>query len=1170
MTSSSNSFVHLHNHTDYSLLHGAMRVSDVVSFAADDEMPAIALTDLGNLFGAVEFSAKAEDKGIKAIQGMEAFVVSDLEEYRTAHHGAVHQLVLLAQTARGWKNLMKVASLGYLDGLDRGRPLVDMRLLRDHADGLIALSGGEQGELTRALADGDRGRAVEVAQRFRDLFGAENFYIEIQNHGTPRESRVRELAAEISVEIGVGLVATNHCHYRRRENADAHDVLLAIAAGQTVDDPTREKFDSDQYYLKSTTEMRSLFADFPDAIENTLRIAERCDVKLERTAVLPAFELPSPFETPEDYLAHLAHEGAVKRYGEIDERLSQRLEYELDIIAKTGYAGYFLIVGDFVQVAKDRGIPVGPGRGSAAGSLVCYCVEITDVDPMEHDLLFERFLNPERVSMPDIDIDFCFEQRGAIIDYVVEKYGSQCVCQIITFGSMLARGVIRDVGRALGMGYSEVDRIAKLIPDELGITLQQALEKSAELRAVREEDPRYDRLIHTALELEGLKRHSSIHAAGILIAPGDLTENVPLYKSAKNELTTQWDMNRVEAMGLLKMDFLGLRTLTVIDKALKWVPELGGPELTASEIPMDDPSVYESLGRGDTVGIFQLESTGMQEILRKLQPSGFDDITAVNALYRPGPLGAGMVDDFIDCKHGTKEIEYPHPMLEDVLKETYGVILYQEQVMRIAGDMAGYTLGDADKLRRAMGKKKVEEMAQHELTFVLGAGERGVEQKTAKRIFDLMAYFAGYGFNKSHSASYAVLAIQTAWLKVHWPSAFMASALSSEINNTDRVVTLINECLRSGLAVHPPDVNASQAAFIPLPDGIRFGLGAVKNAGMAAVQSIVLARDELGRPFRSLFEFCERLDMSRVNRRVLEALILAGALDSMPGRREEKIAGLDLAISRAQQRRKDRERGQASLFGGIEDNQVGDGVLPKVAAWTSRERLTREREATGLYLSGHPLDDDREILEWMAPHSTRGLGQAPPDEDRILVGVITARKIITSRRSGKLVAFLTLNDLDGATEFIAFGEAYEKSRLALQSDDPLVIVGRTTRRENDDETKLILEKAYTLDQACERLVQEVHAHLPAQITAEQTEELLAAVTEHPGRRPLYLELRDGDFEAEVWAQRAAIAPVPDLLKRFLRTLGREAVHCQVLPVARLAGESKGRRRFSRRIAKESA
>ncbi len=1170
MDTSGPSFVHLHNHTDYSLLHGAIRVGDLVGFAADAHMPAIAITDLGNLFGAVEFSAKAASRGVKAIEGMEAHVVADLEDHRRHHHGAVHRLVLLAETGQGWKNLMKIASVGFLDGLDRGLPLVDDSLLAAHSEGLIVLSGGEEGELTRALADGDRSRAMEVARRYREIFGASNFFVEIQNHGLPREARVRELAAEVAAEVGLGLVATNHCHYLRRENADSHDVLMAIAAGQTVDDPTRRRFESDQYYLKTAEEMRELFADFPDAIENTLRIAERCDVKLERTAVLPAFDLPAPFETPEEYLAHLAREGVVKRYGGVDDRLSARLEYELDIIARTGYAGYFLIVADFVQAAKERGIPVGPGRGSAAGSLVCYSIEITDVDPMAHNLLFERFLNPERVSMPDIDIDFCFEQRGAIIDYVIEKYGSECVCQIITFGSMLARGVIRDVGRALGMGYNEVDRIAKLVPDELGITLEAALEKTEELRAVREEDPRYDRLVHTALELEGLKRHSSIHAAGILIAPGDLSEHVPLYKSGKDEITTQWDMTRVESMGLLKMDFLGLRTLTVIDKALKSLPALGGPEMTASEIPLDDPAVYEALGRGDTVGIFQLESSGMQEILRKLQPSGFEDITAVNALYRPGPLGAGMVDDFIACKHGTKEIAYPHPMLEPVLKETYGVILYQEQVMRIAGDMAGYTLGEADELRRAMGKKKVEEMAKHEVTFLEGAAAKGVPQKTAKRIFDLMAYFAGYGFNKSHSASYAVLAIQTAWLKVHWPNAFLASSLSSEINNTDRVVTLVGECRRMGLEILPPDVNESDAAFLPVPGGIRFGLGAVKNAGFAAVSSVVEARAQLGRPFRSLFEFCECLDMAKVNRRVLEALILAGALDSMPGEREQKLEGLDLAIARAQRKRKDRERGQGSLFGASEQSEEVDGVLPQVPAWTSRERLGREREATGLYLSGHPLDDDREILRWLSPHSTLGLAEAPADEDRILVGVITARKIITSRRSGKLVAFLTLNDFEGALEFIAFGEVYEQNRLALQSDDPLVIVGRTTRRDDDESTKLLLERAYTLDQACERLIREVRVLVPSEISGEQVEALLAAVAGHPGRRPLLLEFRDGGFEAEVRAQRAAIAPVPDLLKRFLRILGSSAVRCDVLPISRLAGESVGRRRFGRRAAKSGS
>ncbi len=1163
------SFVHLHAYSDYSLLHGAARVKALVSKAKASGMDALALTDQGNLFGAIEFYLACRSAGVRPILGIEAYVARDRHEHNEAG-GKGFPLVLLAENETGWRNLMKIASVGYLEGL-HGRPRIDREVLREYSGGLIALSGGRTGEIESALAEGNMPLAEQVAQEYVELFGSENFFLELQNHAQAGEARVRTLAAQLGQQMGLRLVATNSCMYLDREHAPAHDVLLAISQGTSIDDPTRFSFDSHEYYFKSADEMVALFPDFPDAVENARVLADRCHVELELgKLLLPEFPLPAGYDEPDDYLSKLADEGALRRYGGIDTRVRERLDYELGVIRGMGFAGYFLITGDFVQAARDRGIPVGPGRGSAAGSLVCYCTGITDVDPLEHDLLFERFLNPERISMPDIDIDFCFERRDEIIDFVIQKYGKGNVCQIITYGTMLARGVIRDVGRALGLSYGEVDRIAKMVPEQLGITLKKALEDVEELRAVREEDPRYDRLIHTARELEGLHRHSSIHAAGILIAPGDLTDHVPLHKSNKSELTTQWDMKMVEEVGLLKMDFLGLRTLTVIEKALENVAASGGPTLTASEIPMDDPAVYELLTRGETVGIFQLESSGMQEILRKLKPGSFDEVTAVNALYRPGPLGSGMVDDFIACKHGQKAISYAHPMLEPILNETYGVILYQEQVMRIAGDMARFTMGEADTLRKAMGKKKVDVMEQMKLKFIEGSTKNDVKAKTAEQIFDLMAFFAGYGFNKSHSASYAVLSVQTAWLKTHHPAAFMAATLTTEMGNTTRVVTLLSETRRLGIAVLPPDVNTCTTAFKVVDGAVRFGLGAVKNVGRGAIEAIVEARDELGRGFRSLYEFCEEIDLSRVNRRVIESLVLAGALDALGGRREQKLAALDLALARAQRRARDRDRGQASLFGGGPTSESADddndGVLPNVAAWTETERLRRERELVGFYVSGHPLDQHRPLLHWIRPQTT-GLVSALADETPVvLCGVMSSLKTVTTRKTGRLMAFVGVEDFDGVAEAMCFSEAYETHRTTFNTEDIFLFMGRASSREEDDESKLVLEKVMKLDDACRSLVHRISVQFSADIGRERVDALMKVVAAHPGRCPLVFEVvADGGFQTSVVARRAAVDPTADFLGAMVRLFGSDSVRPDVRSASSLLPPQQGRS-FRRRGA----
>ncbi len=1159
-------FVHLHVHSDYSLLDGAAKVKDLARRAAELKMPALALTDHGNLFGAIDFYLACRKEGIRPILGMEAYVVRDRRESLPEKAGPLRHLILLAENSAGWHNLIELASIGYLEGLYE-KPRLDKDALADHAEGLIALGSCLNGEVNALLLEEDFEGARRALDEYRSIFGADGFFVEIQNHGLEREARHRALAARFCAETGARMVATNNVHYLHSGHAAAHDVLMAIQTNRPVDDPTRWRYEGDQYHLKSAEEMAESFVEFPDALDNAAEIGARCRVELEiGRHLLPVFQLPEGFSTPDDYLRQLSYEGAKERFGELTEEIRERLDYELSVIATTGFAGYFLIVGDFVRAAKEMGIPVGPGRGSAAGSLVCYCVRITDVDPLAHGLLFERFLNPERISMPDIDIDFCFERRGEIIEFVNRKYGQDSVCQIITYGAMLARGVIRDVGRAMGMSFSEVDRIAKMVPEQLGITLQKALEDTPELREVRAEDPRYDHLIDTALSLEGLYRHTSIHAAGVLIAPGRLTDHVPLYKTNKDEITTQWDMKMLETMGLLKMDFLGLRTLTVIEKALEFVREEnpGYAELSASEIPLDDPEVYEMLSRGETVGVFQLESSGMREVLRKLKPTAFEDITAVNALYRPGPLRSGMVDDFIDRKHGRKRIEYLHPMLKPILEETYGVILYQEQVMQIAGQLAGFTMGQADTLRKAMGKKKVEVMEEMSRLFVEGAVKRGVERAVAEKIFDLMAYFAGYGFNKSHSASYAVLSVRTAWLKTHFPAAFLAATLTSEMNNSDRVVTLVDEAKQLGIAILPPDVNTCTADFRAQGNSIRFGLGAVKNVGRGAIEAIIEVRCSLDGGFSGLYEFCEKVDAGRVNRRVIESLILAGAMDSMPGRREQKLAALDSALRHAVRRQRDRERGQRGLFEQGEEEGSREAPLPEVAEWSEGERLAKEKEVLGLYLTGHPMNQYRSILRWLQPVECRTVAERGDDQAVMICGVLHGLKTVTTRASGRIMAFLQLEDFNGGCEVICFPDAYEEHRALLSSGEEILLVaGRVSVREGE-EAKVILEKAYSLAQACTVFIHSLKVRIPAALSREDADELLELVRMHPGKTPLRLAVAgEKGFEAEVTATRAGVSPVPSLLLGLISRFGEESVQPVCLNPSALLPPSRKRGRAGR-------
>ncbi|MFO7652531.1 MAG: DNA polymerase III subunit alpha [Candidatus Krumholzibacteriia bacterium] len=1056
-------FVHLHNHSDYSLLDGAMKIRSMVEKAAVLGQPALALTDHGNLFGAVEFYLACRKAGVKPILGMEAYVARNHADRSTKDAQRNHHLVLLARNAQGWRNLVKLASLAYLDGFYY-KPRIDKELLSAHSDGLVGLSACLAGEPNALLARGQMEAAVAAAAEYRDILGPDHYFLEIQNHGLPEEEKVRQLMPKVAREIGVSLVATNDCHFLERAHFAAHDILLAIQTGKTLSDEARWKSATPEVYFKTTDEMRQLFQDWPDALENTLRVADLVDFELETDRLLlPEFPLPDGFAGPDAYVEHLAREGLSRRYGEITGELRERLEYELGIIRQTGYAGYFLIVWDFIDAARRRKIPVGPGRGSAAGSLVCYCMGITDVDPIANRLLFERFLNPDRISMPDIDVDFCYEKRPEIIRYVENKYGRDNVSQIITFGTMAARAVIKDVARVLDVSFQDADRISKLVPEEIGITLQKALDEAPGLKELRAENPLYDRLIENALVLEGLKRNPGIHAAGVLITPTPLVNHCPLYKSTKGDVTTQFDMKMAEKLGLLKMDFLGLRTLTVIDKALKLVEETTGRVLAPPEIPLDDPATFALLQQGRTVGVFQLESGGMQELVRKMRPTSYDDITAINALYRPGPLGAGMDEVYVERKHGRQRTTYKHPDLEAILGDTYGVILYQEQVMQIASKMGGFSLGQADTLRKAMGKKKIEMMEELKVKFLEGARAGGYDERLAREIYEEMAHFAQYGFNKSHSAAYAVLSIQTAWLKAHHPAEFMAATMTTEMRKAERITQLIDECKVMGLAIRPPDIDHPRAEFGVRDGAIVFGMGAVKGVGTKAIGVIAAAREALGRDFIDLFDVCEHLDLQKVNRKVLEALIHAGAMDALPGGRRTQIVNLDRALAYGQKVARDREGGQDSLFGGNGGAAATlRPVLEESPPFDPLVRLSMEKAAVGFFLSGHPFQEYHELIEALDVGTASGAASRGDGAWVDLLGVITSHTRARDRHK-RVYARCHFEDRTGMLGVTVYSRLWEQVKPLIESDSVLVVGGRVQVR-SDGQRELVADRVTRIDE----------------------------------------------------------------------------------------------------------
>ena len=1055
--SSATPFVHLHCHTDYSLLDGACEIGQLMDLVVQQKMPAVAMTDHGNLFGAVEFYNKAIEKKVKPVIGCEVYVSQQGLATRSENDRYNH-LVLLCETQEGYRNLLKLVSTSFLEGFYY-KPRIDKDLLARHSKGLIAMSACLRGDINETIMANRYEEAKRLAYGYADMFGKENFFLEIQDHGLDQDKVVVPQVHRLSQETRIPLVATNDSHYMRKEDARAHEILLCIQTGKTMSDPQRMRFTQPEFYLKTRDEMLAMFGGLEEALDRTWEIAQRCQVNLEKVKEpFPKFDVPAE-HTTDTYFEYVARQGFEKRRtrletlrkaGALKHDLAEyveRLEREIRMIQQMKFAGYFLIVWDFIRFAKSRGIPVGPGRGSAAGSLVSYSMDITDIDPLQNGLLFERFLNPERISMPDIDIDFHTRRRGEVIQYVTEKYGREQVAQIITFGTLGARTAIKDVGRVLDISFGDVDRITKLIPTQLNIKLKEALQQEPAIEDAARKDPRLKEVLEVAVKLEGMARNASMHAAGVVISPVPLQELVPLYKTNKDEIVTQYDMVGLEKLSLLKMDFLGLTTLDIIQDALALIEQNRGVKLVMEDLPLDDEGTYQIFCKAYTSGIFQFESPGMRDILRKYQPSRIEDLCALNALYRPGPIQGGMIDDFIDGKHGRKQVTYDFPELKEVLEETYGVIVYQEQVMQISNRLAGYSLGDADILRRAMGKKKAEEMAAQRERFLQGAKQKGLPQKKVEKVFDLMEKFAGYGFPKAHSAAYAYLAYVTAYLKAHYPLEFLSALLTSEMGSTDKVVKYINECREMGIAVLPPDVSSSGKDFTPDGQAIRMGLCAVRNIGAAAADSIIEAR-RTGAPFQSLYDLCERVDLTTVNKRILENLIKCGAMSSLQGNRAQLTAMLENAMESGQRAWKDRQSGQTGLFGMVADQPAHqEHPLPLLPDWTPQQKLSSEKEVIGIYITGHPLDAYSDKVAELSTHATETLEGLERGAEVAICGILTGiqRK---RNREGKLWAAMRLEDRTGSVEAMVFTTQYDRLLTALVEDQAVLVRGLALPEEN--------------------------------------------------------------------------------------------------------------------------
>ncbi|HEY5381947.1 MAG TPA: DNA polymerase III subunit alpha [Acidobacteriaceae bacterium] len=1167
-------FTHLHLHTDYSLLDGACDVDKLAKHLEKIGQTSAAITDHGNIYGAVHFFDAMKKRDLKPILGCELYICKEEDHRAKADpESKYNHMLVLAENEAGYKNLVRLTSEAALHGFYR-KPRVSKKFLAEHCDGLIGFSGCLAGEVSQHIMTGDYEAAKTSAGFYEEMFGKGNYFLEIQDHGLEPDKKVTEAMFRLEKDLNIPLIATNDSHYIEDQDARSHEVLLCVQTADSMNNPKRFRFDTQEFYVKSADEMQRLFAHAPEVCTRTMQFPERCALELAKVKnPFPEFEVPVG-ETIDSYFEKVCRAGWKKRRetavahlesrGILRKSIAEyeaRLEREIDCIKQMKFPGYFMIVWDFIRYAKEHDIPVGPGRGSAAGSLVAYVMEITDIDPLQNELLFERFLNPERVSMPDIDIDFCMNRRGEVIEYVRQKYGNDQVAQIITFNTMAAKAAIKDVGRAMDMPYGEVDRIAKLIPATIGITIEQALKDSPPLSQAYNTDPKVKELIDTAQRLEGLVRGAGVHAAGVVIAPQPLTELVPVTRTKDDAIVTSYDMKAVEKMGLLKMDFLGLTTLTVIDDCLKLIKSNRGEDVDMATIPLDDQHTFEQVfHRALTSGVFQFESGGMRDVLRRYKPSSIEHLTALNALYRPGPMG--MIDDFIERKWGRREVEYLLPELEPLLKETLGVIVYQEQVMQISNVIGGYSLGGADLLRRAMGKKDPAEMAKQRDIFMAGAAKNKFPRDRAGELFDLMEKFAGYGFNKSHSAAYSLLAYHTAWLKTHYPVEFMAALLTSETSKPENVVKYIGECREINISVVPPDVQISAATFTPTGDSIRFGLAAIKNVGHNAIESIVKAREELRAAgkfgFTSLWEFCEKVDLRLMNKRVLESLCKAGALDSF-GRRSQVMAAIDKAMDRAQKSQRDTAAGQHGLFGMFSDepsagSATSEDALPAAPDWDEHTRLANEKEVLGFFVSGHPLDRYREKLRNLRVVDTATAcemkpeppvfrrGQQEPQNEIQIAGVITGLKVAKSKRSGEMYAQASLEDTVGKIELIAFPQSYEKLAEKLKIDVPVLVRG-SLRGEEDAASKLAISQITALEDVKIKLPEALRIRVPLHSPdAALLDELEALFRGAPGTGKVMLRLEEPEvFAADIEPQGFSVAADVQFIERVEALVGQGAV-----------------------------
>ena len=1134
-------FVHLHNHTMYSLLDGACRLTELVEYAQKLNMPAVAMTDHGNMFGALEFYLTAKKSGVHPIIGQEFYVAEgsrkDKGDKEMGMQGGYH-LTILAANNIGYHNLIRLSSAGFVDGFYY-KPRIDKEILQEYYDGLFVLSGCLRGEIPTKILRGDYDGAKRTALWFKEVFGEDKFFIELQNHGIPDEEKVLPELVKLARELGIKMVATNDVHYIKREDADFHDKMLCIQTDKTVDDKNRMRFYNDQFYLKSAQEMEKIFGEVPEALENTMWIAERCDVSIEIGKLkLPRFSPPEEFSSVDQYLEYRAKEGLKKRYSQITKKLAERLDYELRIIKEMNFSGYFAIVADFTDTARKMGVRIGPGRGSGAGSLVAYTLGITNIDPMKYDLLFERFLNPERVNMPDIDIDFDDLNREKVIEYAKKKYGEDAVCQIITFNTLKARAAIKDIGRIFNLPFKDVNEITSLIPEDSKIFIDEALSQSPQLKRLYDEDPTVRKIIDYARKLEGLPRNASVHAAGVVITPGKLTDYVPLFRTSKKEITTQFEKDALEKIGLLKMDFLGLTTLSIINEALNLIEKGSGKKIDIEKIPEKDKKVFKIFSKGETIGIFQFESEGMRRYLKQLKPDSIEDLIAMNALYRPGPMQ--YIDSYIARKHGKEKVRYPHPDVEDVLKSTYGIAIYQEQVMLLAQRLAGYSLGEADILRRAIGKKKAEIMSQQRNEFISRAVEKGLSEKVAKKVFDIIEEFAGYGFNKSHSAAYSVLSYQTAYLKCYYPEEFMAANLTFAQKSED-INKFLNECRRMKIKILPPDVNKSSGNFIVEEKGVRFGLSKIKNVGQGTIDSIIEARERVGGKFSDIYQFLSEVDASALNKKAFQSLINAGAFDSLNVERSTLYASSEMLLKWRHKKEGEKKALLQSLFDGDAENEnVGQPNLLDVPRWTPLDRLSHEREVLGVYLSGHPLEHFKDELRAFTSGTIEEVMEKSAGKVVRLAGLLTKYSARTKKDGTGQTGIGFLQDITSQIKVIFYSQVMERDQFFLTNGSLLWLEGRL-RSDTDNTVVLIVDKVIPLEQVRESLCQALHIRFPADMDEKSLNKIKKILEKHAGNIPLHLHIIHNDRTYKARSLECSTDVSKKLLEGLRKILGENNV-----------------------------